>query len=282
MAALAQLCFRGGVRHEVLAAASGYKDWGEQFETKHPMPLAYFDRERHFVVPLNSTLATRVIESAATTEPELIFDCFVSLAKAIAPRVNRAAVRRRSPEARLAGRLFDYDPVVREYLGPLASAFYSDTRESWQWNSRYWEQVALMHLAQYQAEPHSDEGQDALTQAIQHARHAVAVEFHPLSLTTLGRVLMAQLADEGISRSATYDEAFDVLSQAIQHERSWSPPSVHPFIVLFRGTLTLLTLGGHPNQAQTEALREFLSEGQRVFPRDAELVGAITDIATEL
>jgi hypothetical protein len=42
-AALAQHCFRGGIRYEVLVAIAGREGWDEQFGTSHPMPLAYFD-----------------------------------------------------------------------------------------------------------------------------------------------------------------------------------------------------------------------------------------------
>jgi hypothetical protein len=283
VAALAHFCFRGGVRHEVLTTASGYVGWKDQFESSHPMPLAYFDRtDRSFVVPLNSTVASRILDTVSKTEPDLMFDSFVSLAKAIAPRVNRNTIRRRSPEARLAGRLFDYDPVVRGFLGPLASTFYSDTREAWQWNSRYWEQVALMLLAHYQLSPSTEEGQDALRQAVQHARHAVSIENHPLSLTTLGRVLMAQLGQEGMSRTATYEDAFIRLTSAIEIERSWSPPSVHPFVVLFRGTRDYLASRGKLTNEQAERLRGFVSEAQRLFPRDADISDAIAAVAADI
>jgi hypothetical protein len=276
---LAQFCFRGGVRHEILAAASGYELWKDQFETDHPLPLAYFDRtDRSFVVPLNSTLATRVLESISKDQPELMLDAFVSLANVIAPRVNRGTIRRRSPEARLASRLFDYDPVVRDFLGPLAATFYSDTREQWQWNSRYWEQVELMLLAKYLLEPSAEEGQDALRQAVQHARHAVAIEYHPLSLTTLGRVLIAQLGQEGMSREATYDEAFERLSHSIELERSWTPPSVHPFVTLFRGTRDYLALSGKLTERQAEAVRGFVTEAQQLFARDPDIAESITQM----
>jgi hypothetical protein len=80
VAALGQSCFRGGVRHEALSAISGYDGWRERFETSHPMPLAYFDHTgRNFVVPLNSTLASRVLDTISKAEPDLMFDAFVSL-----------------------------------------------------------------------------------------------------------------------------------------------------------------------------------------------------------
>ena len=47
---------------------------------------------------------------------------------------------RRSPEARLAGRLFDADKVVKPLLDSDAEEFYVTVQKLWEWNSRYWEQ----------------------------------------------------------------------------------------------------------------------------------------------
>jgi hypothetical protein len=279
VAALAQFCNRGGVRYEILALVSGRNGWDGQFETGHPMPLSYFyGTDRSFIVPLNSVLASRVLDTVAMSHPELLLDVFISLANAIAPRVNRATIKQRSPEARLAGRLFDYDQITRPFLGDSAPAFYSATREAWQWNSRYWEQVALMHLAQYRLRPNTEEGQDELNQAVHHARHAVAIETHPFTLTTLGRILMAQLDQEGVSRTATYEEAFDRLSNAIELERAWSPPTVHPFITLFAGSRHFLACGGKLKVKQLEDLRSFVHEARRSFSRDPDIASSISEL----
>ena len=213
---------------------------------------------------------------------KLLLEVFVSLANAIAPRVNRSTIRQRSPEARLASRLFDYDQVTRPFLGDAAPSFYSATREAWQWNSRYWEQVALMHLAKYQADPNSEDGYDALHQAVQHARHAVSIETHPFTLTTLARVLVAQLDQEGMSLTATYQELFERLSSAIELERSWSPPTVHPFVVLFLGTRHYIARGGRLTGDQAQRMKGFISEAQRLFPRDPDVTEATTKVLTEL
>jgi hypothetical protein len=279
VAALAQFCISSGVRYEILASVAGRENWDKQFDVKHPMPLSYFyGTDRSFVVPLNSTIASRILETLATSHPELMIEVFISLANAIAPRVNRNAIRQRAPEARLAGRLFDYDQITRHFVGDAAPSFYAATRESWQWNSRYWEQVALMHLAQYQSEPESENGQDSLDQAVYHARHAVAIENHPFTLTTLGRVLIAQLDQENVSRSSTYEEAFNRLTAAIELERSWTPPTVHPYVTLFSGTRHFITLGGSLTSDQRARILTHIDEAERLFPRDPDLAQLMSSL----
>ncbi len=192
--ALAHHCYRSGVRYEVLVAVSGHEHWKEQFGGSHPMPLAKVDwGYGNFIVPGNSTLATRILERIAASNRELLLTIFVGLAMAIAPRVNRRAVKARAPEARLAARLFDYDEVVSPFLKDSSSTFYADTQTRWQWNSRFWAQVSLMYLARYLANRSAPEGMETLAQAVQHARHAVSIENHPVVLTTLGQVLLAQM-----------------------------------------------------------------------------------------
>jgi len=269
-AALAQFCFRGGVRYEVLASISGREGWDEQFEPKHPMPLAYFDgSDRSYVVPLNATIASQALDRVAKDNRAELFDTFVSLGSAIASRVNRNAIRRRSPEARLAGRLFDYDQVVRGFLGDMSSRLYDAVQDLWQWNSRYWEQVALLNLAQYQAAPSTQDGKDALTRAIQHARHAVSIENHPLPLTTLGKILLAQLGPDKSVNEAAYSEAFGRLTEAIERERHWAHRNVHSFISLIRGTIEYFDRGGRLTQTQVNQLRRIASEATALFRRDA-------------
>lgn len=283
IAALAHFCIRGGVRHEILASISGPSGWDAQFASRHPMPLTYFDGgDKSYVVPLNAALAARVLERLAKDNPALLLETFVALGNAIAPRVNRGAIRRRSPEARLASRLFDFDQVVTGFLGDLAPQLYIATHDAWRWNSRYWEQVALMKLAKFHSMPSSDDGLDALEEAVQHARHAVSIETHPLSLTTLAKVLLAQIGVEGISNTAVYAEAFARLIAAIEYERSWSSRTVHAFMSLFRGTRDFLARGGILLATQRETVERLLEEAQRLFPRNPDIAEAASSLLRQL
>lgn len=173
--ALAQHCYPGGVRYSILQATLGPTQTAGGLMNPVPLRLAESLIHEHFVVPLNSTIADCILRHAAEFEKDLLFDAFRGLAGALAPYVNRKAVMKKSPEARLTGRLFDADKVVKPLLGPTnAEGFYISVREQWEWNSRYWEQRALL------------KAESDLATSIQFARHAVAIEHHSFPLTTLG------------------------------------------------------------------------------------------------
>jgi hypothetical protein len=263
-AAIGQFCFSGGVRYEIASAVAERTGWREQFSSSHPLPLDHFDTRRDFVVPLNATLAVRTLEKAPRDD---VLTAFERLARNLAPRVNRDAIRRRMPEARLAGRLFDYEDVIRHFLGEDAGKFYAAVQREWQWNSRYWEQIALYLLSRFRSERNSD----LLREAVQHARHAVGIERHPFTLTTLGKVLLAQLGQPGASNSGVFSEAQDVLTDAIRIETARARVSVHAYVTLFRGFLTLADLHENPTDNESAEIRTLLSAAERYFPRDAEL-----------
>jgi len=246
------------------------------------MPLAYFDRsDKSYVVPLNATLAGSVLDQISRDNPEQVFHAFVTLGNALAPYVNRGSIRRRSPEARLAGRLFDYDQVVHDFLRSLAPSFYNEIQPLWKWNSRYWDQVALLNLARYEAAPATVHGKDALSQAVQHARHAVSIEVHPFSLTTLGTVLIAQMDAEPSLLTMIYDEAYARLTHAIERERHWAHRNPHSFVALLNGTIKYVALGGNLTSPQREQLRRHVDEAARLFRRDSGITDAISQLKTD-
>ena len=268
MAALAEHCYRGGARYSVLAAAVDSVGLLEQIRSDHPLPLSFFnDGSNSFVVPENATLANRILSVFAQEEGERLLDIFVALANTIAPRVNRDAIRRRSPEARLAGRLFDYDSVAKVFLQDSALEFYVRTQDAWQWNSRYWGQVALLKLSIF----YRTGDRESLVLAVQHARHAVSIETHPFTLTTLGQTLFAEMECEGYSASASYEEALEVLRNAIELERQWGRKAIQPFIAVLRGSLRFLELRGSLSMDQIKMLRSLIEQAVREFPRDYEV-----------
>lgn len=278
MAALAEHCCRVGVRYSTLAGAIDGNGMKEQLSWDHPLPLAYSaSGVSAFVVPQNSTFGTQVLRSYADANPSRMLDVFVRLANAIASRVNRHAIRRRVPEARLAGRLFDFDDVVQKFLDSLSLEFYRRTQSAWQWNSRYWEQLALLHLGTFYSNQGSSEGTYALDTAVQHARHAVSLEPHPFPLTTLARTLLAQMSIEGVGLARScFGEAFDRLDTAIQLERDWGRVAVQPFIVLFRGTSYFLETSGELTGTQARRIAELLDEADQRFRRDTEVQAVIS------
>ena len=222
-------------------------------------------------MPQNATLAGRLLEIVSRDRRDELLEVFVDLGNAIAPRVNRKAIAQRAPEARLAGRLFDFDDVVEPFLGEHAQIFYNRTQDEWQWNSRYWEQVAQLHLAKYHKAPSTNVGREALERAIQHARHAVSIETHPFPLTTLAQTLIAQMTSGRELDQAAYEEALEKLLLAIRLERNRARMAVQPFVTLFRGSLTFLEQGGQLSGDNAEALRSRIREARGQFPRDREV-----------
>jgi hypothetical protein len=267
-AALAQHCFRSGVRYEIITKVISPDGIMHQFAGSQPLPLAFSDAARNFVVPENSTLGAAILDSFAERERDKLLDIYVDLAIELHPFVNRQTIKRRMPEARLSGRLFDYDDVVSRFLGHLADEFYERTREYWKWNSRYWEQVALLQLSHFNAQ-RNEHG--FLEAAVQHARHAVAIEYHPFPLTTLGKILFVQMAVDEDSKSSLFNEAFDCLTEAIDREARWARRAVQPFATLFSGILQYSDLGGSMTSVQLDSVRALAATAQRKFPREVEV-----------
>ncbi|WP_041597212.1 hypothetical protein [Granulicella tundricola] len=186
----------------------------------------------------------------------LALKAFTNLAKALAPHVNRKAIIARSPEARLTRRLFDADKVVKVFLPNFAGQFYLSTQDTWEWNSRYWEQRALFTA------------DDDLSTGLQYARHAVAIENHPFALTTLGKLLLRRMESAPMERDAAFNEAFQKLSRAIDDEEERARITVHPFLTVFAGTSRFLELNGTLSAKQRAALQGYLLQAPTRFRGD--------------
>ena len=274
VAALAQFCFPAGVRYDVLASVVKAPGFAQQLRPQHALPLNFTtDNLVSFIAPENATLAEQVLVHCSRQEPAMMLDAFVSLANGIAPRVNPKTIRRRLPEARLASRLFDLDGPVRQFLGmDRASSFYRNTRDAWQWNSRYWGQCALLELERFYEDPNSSDSGYALDLAVQHARHAVAIERHHFPLTTLAQVLFAQMSIEvPIQMKECFSEAFSALQDAIETERRKVRMAVQPFIVLFRGTSDFVARGGLLSTSQVNRLQLIVDSANYKFSKDPKL-----------
>lgn len=270
-AALAQHCFYGGVRYEILIAAFGAAGAAAQFEVNNPLPLDFYDEASRFVIPENATLSDKILERFAAKDPDRILQTFVKLADELAPWVNRETIIARAPEPRLSGRLFDFDSVVSKFLGSKAEEFYDRVKPTWEWNSRYWEQVALMNLGRYLTLSNSKDKMDHLEDALTHARHAVAVEHHPFPLTTLGKVLLNHMVAPGMSMKESFNEAFDRLSEAIAIEERRNRVAAQPYGVIFSGVLTYLNAGGELDHKQLIHLNEILAKASTKLSSDREM-----------
>ncbi len=209
----------------------------------------------------------------------LLKSVFEQLALAVGPRVTRQTIIGRSPEAKLSSKLMDYDLTVKPMLGDESLDFYTNISKAWRWNSRYWEQLALLHLERHQLG--IDASGDSLRTAVQHARNAVSIEKHSLSLTTLGKILFASMKFKPENKEAIFKEAFDRLSQAIKREQDRNRSSVQPFLVLFRGSKDYLSMGGNLLAHQRSSLESFRILASEHFPLDVDMGAAITDLTKQ-
>ncbi|MCQ0987560.1 P-loop NTPase [Jiella marina] len=259
-AALAQHCFYGGVRYEILMKAFGTKGSRTQFGPSNPLPLDFYDDAKRFVIPENAVLAESILDRVAERDPDKMLRIFIELAEELGAWVNRETIKARAPEARLSGRLFDFDAVVGKYLKGNAEALYDKVQYAWEWNSRYWEQVALLNLARYQMTTNNTQRMEYLENAVTHARHAVAVEHHPFPLTTLGKVLVGHMLAPGVNMQPSFDEAFRRLSEAIEIEERRNRVAAQPYGVIFSGVLSYLDAGGQMDHNQLARLQEIVSK----------------------
>ena len=265
--ALAKHCYSEGLRYSLLQAIGGPgRPIGRLLDTQVPLKLTPNAIDDDFVVPINGIIAERVLYMTARTDPQTLQAAFTGIASVLAPHVNRKAIKRRSPEARLAGRLFDADKVVRPLLNAAAEDFYLSIQKKWEWNSRYWEQRALLA------------GETDLSIALQYARHAVAIERHPFTLTTLGKLLLKHMEATPADRNSTFDQVFERLTDAIELEAERSRITVYPFATLFAGTARYIELGGALTAMQNSKITSYAIEARSRFPH----YGLISDALDRL
>lgn len=161
---------------------------------------------------------------------------------ALSPYMNRKTIMRGSPEAGLAARLLNFDGFIRQMLPSMADKYYAAVQPENAWNSRYWEQRALM----------------CLDSNIEHAKtwaeHAVGIEEHPHTLTTYAKVLfrVAENSTNAPEVNKYVIEALDVVDRAIDASTSRRRMEIHPFDVAVRGV--------------NAAIRKYNALKQKSFP----------------
>lgn len=168
-------------------------------------------------------LAESVIEAL---DAPARFEAFHGLASAIAPYVNRNTIRAGTDEARLAGRLLDVDNLILTHLTQeSAELFFEAIKDEWSWNSRFWEQRALLKVS---FDPVS---------ALNFAQTAVGIERHPSPLTTLAKVRFRLAAADGLAPSGLVHlrDGIDQAKIAVQLTSSWRRKDIHPFDIGLRG-----------------------------------------------
>lgn len=276
---VARFCYAGGVHRAVLYEARPSPAIERMLNPYSPMPLAYADRARQYVVPGRSVTAERVVTLLHEGEPDRLEEIFADLANALASRVNRGEIRRRSPAAKLAGGLIDYDRVIRLFINPLAEKFYEDISSGWSWNSRYWEQRALLNLDRFLSQP-TDVGR--LEEGIQNARFAYSIEHHPFSLTTLAKLLFAAMDEPSTSKDELFAEAWKLINNSIEIEIGWAGVKSTAFVVCFNGVLAYTRAGGRLNGQQISRLQDVVAITRRKSFRHKVLLNLRDQILTEV
>lgn len=255
--AIAQRCHWSGLRYSWAQAIGGpTTPIARLMGDDAPLRLTENANDADFLMPASPVIAERLLEKfSGERKNELLGGC-IALAAAIAPSVNRRAIISRTPEARIARRLFDMDAVVRPLLGEDGEHFYELAQADWEWNSRYWEQRALMTL-----------DRDPST-ALRFARHAVSIERHPFPLTTLAKVLLASMTDGNSERDAAFTEALSFVGDAIEMaaQRGWR--NVHPYVTVISGASRFVELGGNLTEKQWQQVERYANEAEVWFPHD--------------
>lgn len=169
------------------------------------------------------------------------------------------------------------DDVVQEFIPAEAEAFFLRMKKFWDWNSRYWDQFALLKLDHFLNSTKEDRF-DLLAQAISHSRHAVKLERHPLGLTTLGRILHEDMKHCPNRFRSSFEQAFEYLGEAIRIEGAMNRIVIHPYTTLFSGTMSFINQSGVLTGAEVNTLHSHLDNAVRLFGYETKLVVLVSDL----
>ena len=273
-AALASHCFRIGVEYDIISAQFPNYQVDIQADDEGALPLKLTQiSENEFVTPQNDAFSDTILRRFANQQSEQMFKIFCQLAHAIRPRVSVRAIIDGDACARIASRLFDFDEVVKPLLGlELAGRFYDESKREWDWNSRYWHQIAQYRL---ELAASADDRSVKLAQselAVQHARFAKTIERkHQFTMTTIGRVIFGKARITGVITAAEIDEAIVSLSEAMRLERDKGRISIHPYMILFKGLFEAINIGAVLSPNQRSKVRSLLDDAAALFGSDRDL-----------
>lgn len=254
-ASISKFCHATGLRKSILFSMFEEAGVDSLVSISATLPLKHTDKKNKFIEPLRTVVADRVVTRVSEKRPRFLLHVFINLAIALAPWVNRRQIRFGSPEAKLAGRLLNFDGIVSSYIGQFAEEFYLKIEDEWKWNSRYWEQVALLKLDRYLVDKTD---KTLLSEAIQNARFAYQIEHHPLSLTTLAKLLFAAIEQDNPDNEELFQEAWNLITDAIEREKKWEYVTAVAFVVCFNGVLKYQSEGGLLSGTQSELLRDIV------------------------
>jgi hypothetical protein len=265
-------CVSEGLRWEIAATIGN--SLGRRLEDliaadAHPLRLSVSFQEAvrdDFVRTGNTAISEKLLERRRHyRDIESLYRAFVDLAKGISSYVTRESIQRRTPEARLAARLFDVDFILRECLGDKVDNLFKDVQSHWEWHSQYWAQRAL-------ANKNAD-----IRLALQYARNAVRIQpDHPSTLNTLGTLLLElgkQSAWQAEDSERVFEEALTIQEQAITSALSIRWDSEHPWVTLFNGAVHFLNSGGLLKPINRQRLENLITDTKRSRSRLSPAIG---------
>ncbi len=280
-AALCAFCYRQGVEYDIISARFLDYQVEAQVDDSAPLPLKIGTVSgNEFVTPTNEAMSDTVLRRFGSSDPDGMLEAFISVAKAVRPRVNLPAVINGEPSTRIIARLFDYSEVVKFFLDTdSAQKFYDETRKDWSWNSRYWHQIAQFKLDKASQARREDQKLDLTREAIQHARFAKTIEAnHPFTFTTIGKVIFGAMTINRSISPMELAEAIDALCQAAAIEKRNKRVTALPHIALFRGLLDVLELGIPLSHDQRSTVRTEMSRAQEDHRRDRDMRNIIAQL----
>lgn len=262
VAAIAYYCYQNGVQYTLLQKIAGRAfAVGTMMAVESPLVLTTSDLGRNYLVPINGTISERILALIADRDLDLVESASLDLARTLSPYVNRTAIMRRTPEARLVRSLFDVDVFVGPFLRDRAERWYDACQSDWEWNSRFWEQRALLA------------SNTDVSRGLRFARMAVAIEDHPFTLNTLATLLFKQIERGGVADlSGIFDEGFDCVRRAVAFERKKSRVSVYPYMTLCNGVIMYVKRGGRLDENQRDEIASLATTARARFSRDQSLL----------
>jgi hypothetical protein len=225
---------------------------------------------REYLLPRHRVVGEQTVLKCMNREE--LYQASLRLAVAIAPYVSRKAIMNRTPEAQLARRLMDADGVVIPGLGSRAAAWFGEIERDWNWNSRFWEQRALVALRAGQ-----------LSRARDYAEQAIGIERHPLPMTTCALVrLLSAERDSAMpreSRRALFDDGVKLIDEAIDLANARGFVEVHPYHILLNHAVRVSrALLKDVPPALRRVLRKHAPDAELHFGADQGIKNALRDL----
>lgn len=233
--------------------------------------VTWFDVE--WLRPRHRVIAEVTVSHCMTSSE--VFDISLRLSGALAPYVSRNAIMNRTPEARLARRLMDADGIVVPRLRRHAEEWFALLERNWGWNSRYWEQRALVALKE-----------NRYRRARDYAEQAVGLEAHPLPMTTCALVMIASAERDPSLRDAQREdllkEGVELLDDAIRRASARGWANIHSYhILLIHSVRVSKKLFGGLRDWMSAKIRAHAQEASRLYSNDPQIGRALTMLQKE-